>query len=87
MAELTAAVWIIHAIFFLNPQVFKFLASKYAEAHESMSYESSRCGSSRSYSQRGTVNGAEWSSVSGSGCNYPPAPPEGAVGTETVIFL
>lgn len=52
-----------------------------------MSFESSRCGPSRSYSQKGTVNGAEWSSISGSRCSSPSPPPEGVVGTETVIFL
>lgn len=52
-----------------------------------MSFESSRCGSSRSYSQKGTVNGAEWFSISGSGFSSSPQPPEGAVGSERVIFL
>ncbi|XP_011604961.1 carboxypeptidase Z [Takifugu rubripes] len=49
-----------------DDKVFKFLASAYADAHETMSYENARCGSSRSYSQKGTVNGAEWFSISGS---------------------
>lgn len=84
MAEFTL-VKILISMFF-NLQVFKFLASKYADAHETMSFESSRCGPSRSYSQKGTVNGAEWFSISGSGFSSPPQPPESAVGSEIVIF-
>lgn len=72
--------------FFFNLQVFKFLASKYADAHETMSFESSRCGPSRSYSQKGTVNGAEWFSVSGSGFSSSPRPPEGAAGAGNSHF-
>uniref|UniRef100_A0A3Q3WV98 Peptidase M14 domain-containing protein n=1 Tax=Mola mola TaxID=94237 RepID=A0A3Q3WV98_MOLML len=48
-----------------DDKVFKLLARTYAKAHETMSSENSRCGSSRSVSQKGTVNGAQWSSIAG----------------------
>lgn len=47
-------------------QVFKFLAGTYANAHETMSNENARCGSSRTHSQKGIINGAQWSSIAGS---------------------
>ncbi|XP_019127654.2 carboxypeptidase Z isoform X2 [Larimichthys crocea] len=49
-----------------DDQVFKFLAKTYANAHESMHLESAQCGSSSSNSQRGIINGAQWSSIAGS---------------------
>nr|XP_043876188.1 carboxypeptidase Z-like isoform X1 [Solea senegalensis] len=48
-----------------DDQVFKFLAKAYANSHETMSYENVRCGSSHTVSQKGIVNGAEWSSFAG----------------------
>ncbi|CAG5929239.1 unnamed protein product [Menidia menidia] len=48
-----------------DDKVFKLLAKTYADTHETMTRESERCGSSRAKSQKGTVNGAEWSSVAG----------------------
>ncbi|XP_008319791.1 carboxypeptidase Z [Cynoglossus semilaevis] len=48
-----------------DDQVFKFLASAYANAHETMSFENARCGTSHSVSQKGIVNGAQWSSFAG----------------------
>ncbi|XP_068569374.1 carboxypeptidase Z-like isoform X1 [Cebidichthys violaceus] len=48
-----------------DDQVFKLLARTYANAHETMSNENARCGSSRTSSQKGTVNGAQWSSIAG----------------------
>lgn len=48
------------------PQVFKLLARTYANAHETMSNENARCGSSRTNSQKGIINGAQWSSIAGS---------------------
>ncbi|KAM8748006.1 carboxypeptidase Z-like isoform 1-T1 [Acanthopagrus schlegelii] len=49
-----------------DDQVFKFLARTYANAHETMSYESAQCGSSRTHSEKGMINGAQWSSFAGS---------------------
>lgn len=49
-----------------DDKVFKFLAASYANAHETMSNENARCGSSRSHSEKGIINGALWSSISGS---------------------
>ncbi|TKS92744.1 Carboxypeptidase Z [Collichthys lucidus] len=49
-----------------DDQIFKFLAKTYANAHESMHLESAKCGSSASNSQRGIINGAQWSSIAGS---------------------
>ncbi|XP_053715642.1 carboxypeptidase Z-like [Synchiropus splendidus] len=46
-------------------QVFKFLAKTYATTHETMSNENAQCGSSRSISEKGTVNGAQWFSIAG----------------------
>ncbi|XP_060887146.1 carboxypeptidase Z-like [Labrus mixtus] len=48
-----------------DENVFKLLARTYANAHERMANENARCGSSHSKSQRGTVNGAQWSSFAG----------------------
>ncbi|XP_042368096.1 carboxypeptidase Z-like [Plectropomus leopardus] len=48
-----------------DDKVFKYLAALYATAHERMANENARCGPSRSHSQRGTVNGAQWSSFAG----------------------
>ncbi|XP_067381190.1 carboxypeptidase Z-like isoform X2 [Channa argus] len=48
-----------------DDQVFKLLARTYANAHETMSNENARCGSSRTLSQKGIINGAQWSSFSG----------------------
>ncbi|XP_018526988.1 LOW QUALITY PROTEIN: carboxypeptidase Z-like [Lates calcarifer] len=48
-----------------DDQVFKFLSKIYANAHERMPNENARCGPSRSHSQRGIVNGAQWSSFAG----------------------
>lgn len=48
-----------------DDKVFKLLARTYANAHETMSNEYARCGSSRTNSQKGTVNGAQWSSITG----------------------
>ncbi|XP_056298680.1 carboxypeptidase Z-like [Pseudoliparis swirei] len=45
--------------------VFKLLAGTYANAHQTMSNENARCGPSRTSSQKGTVNGAQWSSITG----------------------
>ncbi|XP_051285096.1 carboxypeptidase Z isoform X1 [Dicentrarchus labrax] len=49
-----------------DDQVFKFLSRTYATTHERMSNENARCGSSHSISQKGIVNGAQWSSIAGS---------------------
>ncbi|KAJ4948816.1 hypothetical protein JOQ06_020339 [Pogonophryne albipinna] len=49
-----------------DAKVFKLLARTYANAHESMSTSSARCGSSHGVSEKGTVNGAQWSSIAGS---------------------
>ncbi|XP_041635871.1 carboxypeptidase Z-like [Cheilinus undulatus] len=49
-----------------DEQVFKFLAKKYANAHERMANENARCGPSSTHSQRGIINGAHWSSTAGS---------------------
>ncbi|KAG7243388.1 hypothetical protein INR49_011845 [Caranx melampygus] len=48
-----------------DDQVFKFLAKIYANSHETMSNENARCGPSRTHSQRGIINGAQWSSFAG----------------------
>ncbi|KAK2863145.1 hypothetical protein Q5P01_002678 [Channa striata] len=48
-----------------DDQVFKFLAKTYANAHDTMANENARCGPSRTLSQRGIINGAQWSSFSG----------------------
>lgn len=48
-----------------DEKVFKFLASTYANAHERMANENAYCGSSRSNSQKGIINGAQWSSIAG----------------------
>lgn len=52
-----------------------------------MSYESARCGSSRSYSQKGTVNGAEWFSISGSGSQLYLVSARGRRGTRNSNFV
>ncbi|XP_034020605.1 carboxypeptidase Z-like [Thalassophryne amazonica] len=56
-----------HNLFSPTPddQVFKLLARTYANAHETMTNENAQCGTSRSYSRKGTVNGAEWYSIKG----------------------
>ncbi|XP_029310714.1 LOW QUALITY PROTEIN: carboxypeptidase Z-like [Cottoperca gobio] len=48
-----------------DAKVFKLLARTYANAHETMSNENAQCGSSRGISQKGTINGAQWSSFAG----------------------
>ncbi|XP_029382004.1 carboxypeptidase Z isoform X2 [Echeneis naucrates] len=48
-----------------DDQVFKFLAKTYANAHETMSNENAQCGPSASHSQKGIINGAQWSSFAG----------------------
>ncbi|XP_070849240.1 carboxypeptidase Z-like isoform X1 [Chaetodon trifascialis] len=48
-----------------DDQVFKLLARTYANAHETMSNENAQCGPSRTASQKGTINGAQWSSFAG----------------------
>ncbi|XP_039997375.1 carboxypeptidase Z-like isoform X1 [Xiphias gladius] len=48
-----------------DDQVFKFLAGIYANSHETMTNENAQCGSSRTLSQRGIINGAQWSSFAG----------------------
>ncbi|XP_034424605.1 carboxypeptidase Z-like [Hippoglossus hippoglossus] len=49
-----------------DDQVFKFLATVYANSHERMANEHANCGSSRDQSVKGIVNGAQWSSIAGS---------------------
>ncbi|XP_026155154.1 carboxypeptidase Z-like isoform X2 [Mastacembelus armatus] len=49
-----------------DDQVFKFLAKIYANTHETMSNENAWCGSSRTHSQKGIINGAQWYSIRGS---------------------
>ncbi|XP_053198979.1 carboxypeptidase Z-like [Scomber japonicus] len=49
-----------------DDQVFKLLAKMYSTSHETMSNENAQCGSSRSHSEKGIVNGAQWSSITGS---------------------
>ncbi|XP_069579007.1 carboxypeptidase Z-like [Brachyistius frenatus] len=49
-----------------DEKVFKLLAETYANAHDTMSRESARCGSSRPHSRKGIINGAQWSSLAGS---------------------
>ncbi|XP_044197836.1 carboxypeptidase Z-like isoform X1 [Thunnus albacares] len=49
-----------------DDQVFKLLARIYATSHERMANENAQCGSSRYHSEKGIVNGAQWSSFSGS---------------------
>ncbi|XP_023287021.1 carboxypeptidase Z-like isoform X1 [Seriola lalandi dorsalis] len=48
-----------------DDQVFKFLARAYANTHETMSNENAQCGPSRAHSQKGIINGAQWSSFAG----------------------
>ncbi|KAM7366253.1 hypothetical protein PAMP_015707 [Pampus punctatissimus] len=48
-----------------DDQVFKLLASTYANAHERMSNENARCGQFRSNIQKGIINGAQMSSFAG----------------------
>ncbi|KAJ0006591.1 hypothetical protein NQD34_013864 [Periophthalmus magnuspinnatus] len=48
-----------------DDKVFKFISKIYATSHESMSNENAQCGSSRSGSKAGTINGAQWSSSAG----------------------
>ncbi|KAF7665050.1 hypothetical protein LDENG_00157140 [Lucifuga dentata] len=48
-----------------DDQVFKLLAKTYANAHETMSNENARCGSSSPNSQKGIINGAHWYSLAG----------------------
>ncbi|XP_032367242.1 carboxypeptidase Z isoform X2 [Etheostoma spectabile] len=48
-----------------DDKVFKLLARTYANAHETMSNENAQCGSSRGISHKGTINGAQWSSLAG----------------------
>ncbi|XP_034712431.1 carboxypeptidase Z-like isoform X2 [Etheostoma cragini] len=48
-----------------DDKVFKLLARTYANAHETMSNENAQCGSSRGISHKGTINGAQWSSMAG----------------------
>ncbi|XP_061565606.1 carboxypeptidase Z-like isoform X1 [Cololabis saira] len=47
-----------------DDKVFKFLARIYANTHQSMSRENERC-RSLTNSDKGIINGAEWSSISG----------------------
>uniref|UniRef100_A0A3B4FCT0 Carboxypeptidase Z n=1 Tax=Pundamilia nyererei TaxID=303518 RepID=A0A3B4FCT0_9CICH len=56
-----------HEMFCPTPddKVFKFIAATYANAHETMSNENARCGSSRTQSQKGIVNAAQWTSLAG----------------------
>lgn len=49
-----------------DDQVFKLLARTYANSHERMANENAHCGPSRTNSERGIINGAQWSSVAGS---------------------
>ncbi|XP_074555517.1 carboxypeptidase Z-like [Halichoeres trimaculatus] len=48
-----------------DEQVFKLLSKTYSTSHERMANENARCGPSRSHSQRGIVNGAQWASIAG----------------------
>ncbi|KAM6909005.1 carboxypeptidase Z-like [Xenentodon cancila] len=48
-----------------DDKVFKFLARTYADAHQTMSRENERCRSVTD-SEKGVINGAEWSSITGS---------------------
>ncbi|XP_049424744.1 carboxypeptidase Z-like isoform X2 [Epinephelus fuscoguttatus] len=48
-----------------DDKVFKLLSRTYANAHERMANENARCGPSRSHSEKGIVNGAQWSSIAG----------------------
>lgn len=48
-----------------DDKVFKLLARTYATAHETMSNENAQCGTSHTNSPKGTVNGAQWSSIAG----------------------
>ncbi|KAJ0055559.1 hypothetical protein NL108_005407, partial [Boleophthalmus pectinirostris] len=56
-----------HNMFSPTPddKIFKFISKIYATSHESMSNENAQCGSSRSGSKSGTINGAQWSSFAG----------------------
>nr|XP_057922520.1 carboxypeptidase Z-like isoform X2 [Doryrhamphus excisus] len=48
-----------------DDKVFKFLARTYASTHEGMHTGNVPCGSAHTHSQKGTVNGAQWSSNAG----------------------
>lgn len=56
-----------HNMFSPTPddKVFRFLSKIYATSHERMSHEYASCGSSRAQSQKGVINGAQWSSFAG----------------------
>ncbi|KAF7231646.1 carboxypeptidase Z [Nothobranchius furzeri] len=56
-----------HSMFSPTPddKVFKLLAGIYVNAHETMSNENARCGLSPTKSQKGTINGAQWYSITG----------------------
>lgn len=56
-----------HNMFSPTPddKVFRFLSKIYATSHERMSHENALCGSSRAQSQKGVINGAQWSSFAG----------------------
>ncbi|KAK7909844.1 hypothetical protein WMY93_014528 [Mugilogobius chulae] len=56
-----------HNLFSPTPddKVFKFISKIYSMSHERMSNENAECGSSRTGSKEGTINGAQWSSFSG----------------------
>ncbi|XP_072315270.1 carboxypeptidase Z-like [Eucyclogobius newberryi] len=56
-----------HSVFSPTPdeKVFKFISKIYATSHERMSNENAQCGSSRTGSRTGTINGAQWSSFAG----------------------
>ncbi|KAM9335778.1 carboxypeptidase Z-like [Symphorus nematophorus] len=48
-----------------DDQVFKMLARIYANGHETMNSEHAQCGPSRTNSDKGIINGAQWSSFAG----------------------
>ncbi|KAM8900669.1 carboxypeptidase Z-like [Spinachia spinachia] len=56
-----------HNMFSPTPddKVFKLLARTYATAHETMANGNAPCGASRTSGPKGTVNGAQWSSIAG----------------------
>lgn len=56
-----------HNMFSPTPddKVFRFLSKIYATSHERMSNENAQCGSTQKHSQKGTINGAQWSSFTG----------------------
>lgn len=56
-----------HKMFSPTPddKVFRFISKIYSTSHERMSTENVRCGSSRVQSQKGVINGAQWSSFAG----------------------